>query len=467
MSAINGGNELKAGAARADITPAMGIQLAGDIGRHRPAEEIRDPLYAKALVLDSGAKRFCWLALDILAIGRVWGDRLRQEAAAICGISPEAVMVHILQNHAAPAVGHFFNFDERVMNPLFANHAWLPGGDDRYNPVCFAGAVQAVKDALAALEPVSLEVGRGVDGRVAFNRRFIMRDGRAIAHPPVCDPGILQCEGPADPEVGVMTFKSKAGAPVATVLHHTCHPVHGYPQRWVSAGWPGAWCDRVRELQGDRGVVMVLNGFCGNIHHTNHLDPTQADNYQEMGRKLAETTAKVLKQMVPVENPSLDWRAKWMKIPFRRLTAEELSAARKLIEEHPEPIWKDATKTSVDWGWVYAACRLDMAGHIERNPFCDYFVQAFRLGGIGIVAVPGEPFVQEQLRIKGDSPFAYTFMAHMSNHYVGYLPTPEAILKDSFETRTCIGSRLVPEALRLMGDQSLSFLRELSATMEK
>ncbi len=43
---------LCAGAARADITPSLGTQLAGDIGRCRPTEEIRDRLYANALVAE-------------------------------------------------------------------------------------------------------------------------------------------------------------------------------------------------------------------------------------------------------------------------------------------------------------------------------------------------------------------------------------------------------------------------------
>jgi hypothetical protein len=35
----------------ADITPAKGIQLAGDIGRYRPVEEVRMPLSARALAM--------------------------------------------------------------------------------------------------------------------------------------------------------------------------------------------------------------------------------------------------------------------------------------------------------------------------------------------------------------------------------------------------------------------------------
>ena len=43
---------LRAGAAKADISPAKGIQVAGDIGRLRPCTSVKEPIYARALVLE-------------------------------------------------------------------------------------------------------------------------------------------------------------------------------------------------------------------------------------------------------------------------------------------------------------------------------------------------------------------------------------------------------------------------------
>ena len=46
---------------------------------------------------------------------------------------------------------------------------------------------------------------------------------------------------PLDPE------GHEDGAPLAAILHHTCHPCHGYPQRWVHPDWPGAWAEAAGE----------------------------------------------------------------------------------------------------------------------------------------------------------------------------------------------------------------------------
>jgi hypothetical protein len=459
-------SQLFAGAAMADITPALGIQIAGDIGRYRPVEEIREPLFARVLVLESGGRKVCWLSLDILAIDRHWADEIRRQIAERHGIEFDAVMVHVVQNHAAPAVGHFFVWERDELNLFPREHPWLLGGDDRYNPVVVAGVLKAVDGAMAALQPVQVRIGRGVDGRVAFNRRFVLRDGTAQTHGGLCDPKVLHTEGPIDPEVGVMLFAAENGKIIAAVLHHTCHPVHGYPQRWVSAGWPGAWCDGVRELCGPACVPLVVNGFCGNIHHCNHLDPDYKDDYREMGRKLTETAARVFKSLQPLENPTLDWRTAWLKIPMRCPTDEQLAKDRQLLRAHPAPLWKKGEENiAVEWEWVYAATRLDVELHYRRNPNFDYYLQVFRLGELALLAVPGEPFVEEQLRLKLESPFPWTWMAHMSNMYVGYIPTPRAFQRGGYETRPGAGSKLAVEALGLIGDASLRVLNSLAGEL--
>jgi neutral ceramidase len=463
------GADLRAGAAMADITPRLGIQIAGDIGRYRPVEEIRDPLFARALVIESGARRMCWLSLDILAITRRWAGEIRRQAAARFGLEPQAIMVHVVQNHAAPSAGHFFVFDEDDWGLFPKEYPWLLGGDERYNAVCVDGALSAIGNAVAGLRPATVHAGRGVDGRVAFNRRFIMRDGTGLAEPGLraepgqTNPDILYCEGPADPEVGVMTFTGEDGRVFAALLHHTSHPGHGYPERWISAGWPGAWCNGVRGLLGSDCVAVLVNGFCGNVHHRNHLDPDYRDDHLDMGRKLTETTARVLKRMVPFTRPILDWRTRSLQIPMRTPTDDEVADASRLLAEHPEPLWTDASRTAVEWDWVYAVTRIDLAEHVRKAPRFDYPIQVFRLGEMALVSVPGEPFVQEQLRIKQASPAAFTFMAHMSNTYVGYIPTTEAFRNGGYETRTGAGSKLAPEALASIGDAVIGMLGDLFA----
>jgi hypothetical protein len=449
---------ISAGAAMVDITPDMGIQIDGDIGRRRPVEEIRDPLYARALVLESGSATCCVLSLDLCSVSKHSTRLIRQKASQQFGIAPEAIMIHAVQNHAAPSIGSDMVSDDYTDLP---SDLWfIRGGDERYHGPAVEGILSAIGEACKALQPVQVKAGRGVDGRVAFNRRFVMRDGSVRTHPPVCDPNILYCEGPTDPEVGVVTLAGESGV-VAVLLHHTCHPVHGYPEGWISAGWPGAWAKLVGEHWGPGCVCLVLNGACGNICHGSHLDPTQRDDYAEIGRVLTETVVRALPELKHVAPATLRWGSHSLSIPRRKLDAQELASAQALLARHPEPIWLDDAKTAIDWDWVYAVTLMDLASTRERESQYDYEVQVIRLGEIAIIALEGEPFVEAQLAIKQRSPAPYTFPAHNSNGYAGYLPTRAALELGGYETRTATWSQLAPEALEMVQDGALGLLAEV------
>jgi hypothetical protein len=47
---------------------------------------------------------------------------------------------------------------------------------------------------------------------------------------------------------------------------------------------------------------------------------------------------------------------------------------------------------------------------------------------------------------------------------VGYIPTVQAFARGGYETRTGAGSKLVPEALGMIGDAVLIMLKELFAS---
>jgi len=448
---------LRAGAALVDISPAMGIQLAGDIGSYRPVEEIREPLFARALALEEGGQRCVIIAVDLCLIMSPYGKQIRDAVARRCHLELGAVMLHATQIHAAPGLGGEIISEEY---PLPDELWFLRGGDARYNEFAIPRIIDAAVQACAALQPAQVHIGRGIDGRVAFNRRFVMRDGSARTHPRVGDPHILHAEGPIDPEVGVMTFTGESGNVLAVLLHHTCHPVHGFPQRWVSPGWPGTWGDGVRTLCGGDCVPLVLNGACGNIHHCNHLDPTQIDNHYTMGQQLTETAATVLQRLEALENPTLQMATRILPLPLRTPDPAEVAAARALVAANPEPIWTDAAHAFPQRDWVYAHAVLDLQAQRDCQAMLDYEIQIFRLGDVALVAWMGEPFVEAQLQVKLHSPTRFTFLAHMCNGYAGYIPTAEAFPRGGYETRTSNWSRLCPEALQQIETATIAMLQE-------
>ena len=105
---------LLAGFAEIDISPPLGTQIAGDIGRPRPTEEIREPIFARAAVFENEGTKLCVLVLDLLGIGHEWADRIRDGAAERFGFDRRAVMVHTTQTHSAPSLGNHFCADDNT-----------------------------------------------------------------------------------------------------------------------------------------------------------------------------------------------------------------------------------------------------------------------------------------------------------------------------------------------------------------
>ncbi|MCC7204133.1 MAG: hypothetical protein IT441_03575 [Phycisphaeraceae bacterium] len=458
----------RAGVAELDITPDLDIQIGGDIGHRRPVERILDPLFARALVLEAQGRRYCLVSMDLIAVTEPWTDHLRQTIADRWGFDRSAVLIHAVQNHAAPDLG-VIEFAGR--HPWTDDPAlwWLWGGDERYIHPTVERILTAVDRAMTNLQPAWAQIGRGVDGRSARNRRFVMRDGTAKCHPRTADPNILHCEGPIDPEVGLLLLHRQTDdLPIAALLHHTCHPCHFFGANLVSAGWPGAWAQAVRQFLGRDCIPLVLNGACGNIHHTDHLDVDYNQDrhaHERMGQKLADTTRAAFATAQPLTSYDFTWTSRRLSIPLRPLDRKLLAAAEKLLAEHPTPIWRDGDTTQAEWDWMYAVWRVDYENFFrQRQGSFPYEIQALRLGPLAVLGWPGEPFVEAQLHVKLESPAAFTWPAHMTSADAGYIPTRHALRRGGYETDAGVSSKLAPEALETIEYESLAMLRELFPT---
>ena len=455
---------IRAGAASIDITPTGDIQLAGAVGLYRPAKFVLDPLYARALVVEGGEERILLISLDLTIVTKEHADRIRRSVESQTGIPFEAVMVHATQTHSAPSLGHFLIGEE--FGPVPDEFDWIRGGDRRYWAYAEERILKCVEEAERALSPVQVAAGSGVEGRHAFNRRAVTRDGTVVMpgrrwEDPLGPTYIRYLEGPIDPEVGVVCFRDSSLNMRSLLVNYTCHPVHVFPKPVVSADWPGALADEVKRSLGDSCVPIILNGACGNINPWPPFDPDYADDHRLMGRALSKVVLRVMETLEFAEEAAVDYATKRIKIPLREVEGERLKWAEEKLRSQPSPAWRDERRDSVDPEWVIAAGLLGLHRLRERQPYHEYEIQAFRIGDVAIVGLPGEPFVEGGLRIKLGSPTYPTYVVHCVNQYVGYIPTSDAFKRGGHEAATSPWSRLVPEALDMIVDAALDVLRHL------
>ena len=99
----------------------------------------------------------------------------------------------------------------------------------------------------------------------------------------------------------------------------------------------------------------------------------------------------------------------------------------------------------------------------QRDAEFPYEIQAFRIGDLGVIGLPGEPFVEGQLALKTNSAAPFLFPAHLTTHYVGYLPTRAAYARGGHEANEDVTywAKLAPGCLETVVERARTLVQEL------
>jgi hypothetical protein len=89
------------------------------------------------------------------------------------------------------------------------------------------------------------------------------------------------------------------------------------------------------------------------------------------------------------------------------------------------------------------------------------YIQALRIGDVAIVAVPGELFTSLGIEIKRLSPFRYTYVAGVSNDWIGYIPDEEAYALGGYQLWTGLHSYIAKGTGERMVQETVAMLKEL------
>jgi hypothetical protein len=217
---------------------------------------------------------------------------------------------------------------------------------------------------------------------------------------------------------------------------------------------------------GTECVPLVVNGCCGNINPWDPFDPDYVPDHRRMGAALTEMGCRVVTGLSFGDASVVDWRLKRVRLPYRTVPAARQAEVDRILTESPQPKWLREDTARIDPQWFHAASTKSIEYTRRRSPdFFPYEIQVLRVGDVAFVGLPGEPFVEGQLAIKIGSPAAYTFVAHCTSHYVGYVPTREACARGGHEANDLYTwwAKLAPESLDIIVENATGMLREVFA----
>ncbi len=389
---------LKAAVCEANITPPVGVWLAGFAGRSSGCIGIHDELHARALVLDDGLSLACIVSMDLIALDFDLVEIIRDGVYRKVGIPPERLLLNCSHTHSGPATRTFRTMGER---------------DELYCNIMARKLVGAVQQAADMLEPVSLRWGRA-PVQIGINRRE-RRDGKTVIG--------QNPKGFVQPYVDVLRVDREDGNPLAVLFAYATHPVVlGGQNLWVTADYPGAACDFLRRV--GTGTPMFLQGCAGNINPV-HTGATFA-HARKLGEILGAAVVVASHLSDPVEGVPVSGSLRTVQIPYVFPPLEEAQQHLRQAEEDLQRAEEEGAPLGVlMWRRDMVKWAQDLLLAVEKQEprTMPFEIQHLRLGDVHLLAFPAEMFVQYALDFERQSPHKPTITLGYSNGCWGYIPT--------------------------------------------
>lgn len=417
---------LQAGAATANITPWLGVTIPGG---HRPgyADDVHDELLAKALVLDNGHTRVAFITCDLIAMPRNIADRARQRVAQRCGIPTENTMINATHTHSGGGIADLLGTD----------------GDSDYIEWLHLKIADAAELACRRLRLARIGFASVEEDRIAFNRRWRMKDGTVRMNPGVGNPDLIEPSGPTDPELAMAYVEDLNGDPMSAIASYSLHYIGA--GGGISADYFGHFFRQMRRYLGGECVPLLWNAASGQI---NNIDFSGRRRWKDSGHAHAKKMANVLAghmlteiQLMDMQD-SLNLKTAAGNFDFapRTITPEDMEMAEKILASPDNPPKYDKGPFSWVVGQPIPRSIVDIYAmecqRLAKLPSrMSAHVQAFRLGDAAIVALPGEVFVESGLGIKTRTSASPVFVVSLANGYIGYICTDRALTEEGgYET---------------------------------
>ena len=444
-------NSFKVGFSRIDITPDIGIDIAGYYVR-RIADGVLDPLYANAIAFECGGERALMIALDNLGINQEVLKKYREKIASVTGVAHRGIFISCTHTHTAPAA-----------------KADVSAEVDAYIEFLSERVSEAAKAAFSDLKSAKMGFGKGIAPNIAFVRRFRMKDGSIKTNPGVNNPDIVAPVGDVDESVCVLRF-DRENADTVVLVSFGCHPdvVGGCK---YSADWPGFVRSTVEKTL-DGVKCIFFNGAEGDINHVN-VHPTGGflngtftdfddvsrgyDHARYMGRVITGGVLQAFDKVEYVDVDSISAVNRVINVPSNKPTADQLPEAHRINDLHVAGRDSEIPYSGMMLTTVVAEAARMVRLENAADAF-DMTLSGIRIGDVAIVGIPGEPFLGIGKGIKATEGYEMIIPIACANGYEGYFPMKDSYDEGGYEARS---SNFRAGVAEFMISESKELLKEL------
>ena len=433
-------NKLLAGFSRVNVTPPMGIPITGYY-KPRFAEGVLDELEVNVLALAVDDKRVVLLSADNCGFSAPVAEAYRTHICEVTGLPADCVFLHATHTHTGPSTCPTYEQSLVVLtedkdNPL------LPEYFQFLRRKLADAAVMAVQD----LKPARMGWAVGNAPKVAFVRRFRMKDGKVRTNPGVGNPDILHPIGDVDERVNVLRFDRDCDSLVLVNFGNHPDVVGG---SLISGDWPTLLRHRLEKALDDVKCIF-FNGAQGDVNHVNvnarggDFNDTFHDfddvdrgygHARHMGNVVAAAVLQVFDKVNYTDVDSLRTLEKTFDIPSSMPTAEEAREAHIIHDLHMAGRDDEIPFEGMELTTVVAeAARMV---NLEHGP--ESFPMNFlgvAIGDVALFGIPGEPFTGVGRGLKEADGWSLVLPCCLTNGCSGYFPMMDAYDEGGYEARS-------------------------------
>ena len=425
--------EFKAGFARVDITPPLGIQMCGYFHKvyDRVADGILDPLHAECVAVSDGTNAALIFRVDNLQLPNPFLEKAIPAVEAAAGVPRDRIYIHSTHTHTGPAVcprSVFSEEDNRIVTV--------------YSDMLMTRLADVGRMALADLAPATIAVAKTECRGISFIRRYRMKDGSVRTNPGKNNPDVVGPLGTPDETLQLVRFK-RTGAPDIAIVNFGTHPDTTGGKK-ISADWPGV-VSRVFESGIGGGVkCMFLNGAQGDVNHY-WLKPSPGraalDKYCKrgtptanaiaiyMGRAVAGAAMSVWDVCEDIADGPVQGLSRKFPMPANLPSADEI----KWVE-----MFDAGRRSEIPLGNMEVMTLTSPHSRVrtlKNGPdHFDLCVSTITIGdSLAFAGLPCEPFVDIGRDVKAQSPFKTTIVTCLTNGCEGYIPSTKAHHEGGYE----------------------------------
>ena len=379
-----------------DITPPVGVELAGFgwyIGRKSTG--VIEPLYAKAMLWQSGGDRGALISCDIIGVSRQTVKEVRETVSAECGIPFDNIIICATHTHSGPATYKLIGWGE--MDPDYVKS--LP-----------RKIADSAKTAQGAMAPACLEYGETLVSGISYNREYK--------------------DGPTDDRLRLLKV-THGGKMAGFLANYSCHPVVMCEETsLISGDFVGLAVNKAGKAHGCTG--LFIQGAIGDQNSVFCHKPQDesVENLKTLSGRFADFIEKAIGIASPIAPAPGEAQAKAgrkeISLPQSPISKPMIMRAYLILDEAlkqgaalPERLGLHLKfeKAVYEAMWERSGALPADARETE--------IQAVRFGDFTIVAHPSELFLRYQQDVVAALAPCKIMVAGCANDSVGYMPTPD------------------------------------------